>query len=413
MSLLVLEEEKMSSDQTDDMNVHTQFCLVSGEQMPNLLPIFQLGAKRVVLFATPQMSHQSELLKKTLRQRLPAIEVVPVNLDDAYDFNAISNTVLDELAKAETIIKTDNSNGEIVLNATGGTKVMVLAAVSIFSANGNRVFYLSEATNELIFLPIVGSNEAQITKAVSKPIRLLDYLAVYDVTVETQKEESPALSDGLFLELISRQQKYERGIAALNALAQAAFIGSKGKKIISTEMDTPPNSDLNKLLSYFEQEKLLKIDGKKITFTSEQARFAVNGGWFEDYTFKVVNSLRSHGVHDPEKNLRIAPQGQLIGKGADYEIDSCFMHNHTIYLVECKTCLMEDTKVTTPILNKLSAISQSLGKKVRSILISYQRVNPNAKARAANENIAVIDGNSICKLKIKLLDILTEKSPAS
>lgn len=403
----------MSSDQTDDLNVHTQFCLVSGEQMPNLLPIFQLGARRVVLFATPQMSHQSELLEKTLRQRLPAIEVVPVNLDDAYDFNAISNTVLDELAKAETIIKTNNSNGEIVLNATGGTKVMVLAAVSIFSANGNRVFYLSEATNELIFLPIVGSNEAQITKAVSKPIRLLDYLAVYDVTVETQKEESPALSDGLFKELILRQQKYERGIASLNALAQAAFIGSKGKKTISTEMDTPPNSDLNKLLSYFEQEKLLKVDGKKITFTSEQARFAVNGGWFEDYTFKVVNSLRSHGVHDPEKNLRIAPQGQLIGKGADYEIDSCFMHNHTIYLVECKTCLMEDTKVTTPILNKLSAISQSLGKKVRSILISYQRVNPNAKARAANENIAVIDGNSICKLKIKLLDILTEKSPAS
>lgn len=403
----------MSSDQTDDLNVHTQFCLVSGEQMPNLLPIFQLGARRVVLFATPQMSHQSELLEKTLRQRLPAIEVVPVNLDDAYDFNAISNTVLDELANAETIIKTNNSNGEIVLNATGGTKVMVLAAVSIFSANGNRVFYLSEATNELIFLPIVGSNEAQITKAVSKPIRLLDYLAVYDVTVETQKEESPALSDGLFDELILRQQKYERGIAALNALAQAAFIGSKGKKTISTEMDTPPNSDLNKLLSYFEQEKLLKVDGKKITFTSEQARFAVNGGWFEDYTFKVVNSLRSHGVHDPEKNLRIAPQGQLIGKGADYEIDSCFMHNHTIYLVECKTCLMEDTKVTTPILNKLSAISQSLGKKVRSILISYQRVNPNAKARAANENIAVIDGNSICKLKIKLLDILTEKSPAS
>lgn len=403
----------MSSDQTDDLNVHTQFCLVSGEQMPNLLPIFQLGARRVVLFATPQMSHQSELLEKTLRQRLPAIEVVPVNLDDAYDFNAISNTVLDELAKAETIIKTNNSNGETVLNATGGTKVMVLAAVSIFSANGNRVFYLSEATNELIFLPIVGSNEAQITKAVSKPIRLLDYLAVYDVTVETQKEESPALSDGLFDELILRQQKYERGIAALNALAQAAFIGSKGKKTISTEMDTPPNSDLNKLLSYFEQEKLLKVDGKKITFTSEQARFAVNGGWFEDYTFKVVNSLRSHGVHDPEKNLRIAPQGQLIGKGADYEIDSCFMHNHTIYLVECKTCLMEDTKVTTPILNKLSAISQSLGKKVRSILISYQRVNPNAKARAANENIAVIDGNSICKLKIKLLDILTEKSPAS
>lgn len=403
----------MSSDQTDDLNVHTQFCLVSGEQMPNLLPIFQLGARRVVLFATPQMSHQSELLEKTLRQRLPAIEVVPVNLNDAYDFNAISNTVLDELAKAETIIKTNNSNGEIVLNATGGTKVMVLAAVSIFSANGNRVFYLSEATNELIFLPIVGSNEAQITKAVSKPIRLLDYLAVYDVTVETQKEESPALSDGLFDELILRQQKYERGIAALNALAQAAFIGSKGKKTISTEMDTPPNSDLNKLLSYFEQEKLLKVDGKKITFTSEQARFAVNGGWFEDYTFKVVNSLRSHGVHDPEKNLRIAPQGQLIGKGADYEIDSCFMHNHTIYLVECKTCLMEDTKVTTPILNKLSAISQSLGKKVRSILISYQRVNPNAKARAANENIAVIDGNSICKLKIKLLDILTEKSPAS
>lgn len=403
----------MSSDQTDDLNVHTQFCLVSGEQMPNLLPIFQLGARRVVLFATPQMSHQSELLEKTLRQRLPAIEVVPVNLDDAYDFNAISNTVLDELAKAETIIKTNNSNGEIVLNATGGTKVMVLAAVSIFSANGNRVFYLSEATNELIFLPIVGSNEAQITKAVSKPIRLLDYLAVYDVTVETQKEESPALSDGLFKELILRQQKYERGIASLNALAQAAFIGSKGKKTISTEMDTPPNSDLNKLLSYFEQEKLLKVDGKKITFTSEQARFAVNGGWFEDYTFKVVNSLRSHGVHDPEKNLRIAPQGQLIGKGADYEIDSCFLHNHTIYLVECKTCLMEDTKVTTPILNKLSAISQSLGKKVRSILISYQRVNPNAKARAANENIAVIDGNSICKLKIKLLDILTEKSPAS
>ena len=413
MSLLALEEEKMSSDQADDLNVHTQFCLVSGEQMPNLLPIFQLGAKRVVLFATPQMSHQSELLKKTLRQRLPAIEVVTVNLVDAYDFNDIANTVLDELAKAETIIKTDDSNGEIVLNATGGTKVMVLAAVSIFSANGNRIFYLSEATNELIFLPIVGSNETQINKAVSKPIRLLDYLAVYDVTVEKQKEERPTLSNDLFQELISRQQKYEHGIAALNAIAQAALINSKGKRAISTEMDTPPNSELKMLLSCFEQEKLLRVDGTKITFPSEQARFTVNGGWFEDHAFNVVSGLRSHGVHDPEKNLRIAPQGQLIGKGADYEIDTCFMHNHTIYLVECKTCLMEDTKVTTPILNKLSAISQSLGKKVRSILISYQRLNPSARARAANENIAVIDGNSICRLRIKLLDILNENTATS
>ena len=74
---------------------------------------------------------------------------------------------------------------------------------------------------------------------------------------------------------------------------------------------------------------------------------------------------------------------------------------------------MEDTKVTTPILNKLSAISQSLGKKVRSILISYQRLNPSARARAANENIAVIDGNSICRLRIKLLDILNENTATS
>ena len=110
---------------------------------------------------------------------------------------------------------------------------MVLAAVSIFSANGNRIFYLSEATNELIFLPIVGSNETQINKAVSKPIRLLDYLAVYDVTVEKQKGERPTLSNDLFQELISRQQKYEHGIAALNAIAQASLINSKGKRAIS------------------------------------------------------------------------------------------------------------------------------------------------------------------------------------
>lgn len=394
--------------------IRAQVCLVSGQPMANLLPLFLLGADDVYLIVTPQMRDAAGSLEGTIKSRMPGCRIHLMELPNAYDFDAVVDAVYgildtDEKSCAGAAANLHSESGEIVLNATGGTKLMMLAAVRVFSEFEKKILYLSEETGDVLLLTpdsarALASGSGRSSTRIK--LRLKDYFMAHGFVWSVKAEAAVKASSAFYTELIARQQQHAQGVAALNALAQKALQNSRGQsgvRALRAEMESS-GSGIRYVLGLFQDEGVLAIKGSEVFFPDEARRFFANGGWLEDYAYDVVESME--GARMVEKNIRISSDGDDPVRKADYELDVSFLHGNKIVVVECKTCDMTSTKETMPILNKLSVIREKLGNTAVAVLVSYQRVNAAAKERAQKNGIYVIDGNSVCQLKARLRDIL-------
>ena len=125
-------------------SITTHVCLVSDQPAPNLLPLLDesLKPQRVVLLVTPQMKDKATYLERVIAPM--GIKVETIALDAAENFDDIQDKLLNLL--------TQEQSANIALNATGGTKWMVIAAQDVFRVNGSPVFYVSIENDTLLFL---------------------------------------------------------------------------------------------------------------------------------------------------------------------------------------------------------------------------------------------------------------------
>ncbi len=104
----------------------THLCLVSAQATPNLLPVLDEAwrPKKVVLACSAQMKHAAVGLRSVIQAKCPGLGVETLNLPNAYDYTALSDTFLTYLA--------EHADDNIALNVTGGTKLMAVAAQEVF-----------------------------------------------------------------------------------------------------------------------------------------------------------------------------------------------------------------------------------------------------------------------------------------
>lgn len=261
----------MTAENSEFLKIDTQVCLVSREPMPNLLPILHFSPRSVILIATPEMHENANRLKAVIHQNKPQLAVDVEYLSSAYDYDAIVETMFNVLIHVDKAAP----EGEIVLNATGGTKLMVLAAVSVFTANNKKIFYLNVENGEIIFIPVSGTDLMHSKQAIHIPISLVDYLKVHDYSVQKSDVPVRELSYDFFEQLVSQQQKFEQAIAAVNAVAQNALENFKARKGLGAEIQNADSSGFKRLLSIFQDEKLLFLQQNKVVFPDESARFTL------------------------------------------------------------------------------------------------------------------------------------------
>jgi len=87
-------------------NITTHVCLVSGQPLPNLIPLIdpELGVKRAILLVTPDMEQRAEWLKEVLQPRGIAVEIRKLN--DAWDFDGVQSEIM-ELLEAQKASQDD------------------------------------------------------------------------------------------------------------------------------------------------------------------------------------------------------------------------------------------------------------------------------------------------------------------
>ncbi|SDH36069.1 Card1-like endonuclease domain-containing protein [Nitrosomonas sp. Nm132] len=151
------------------MKFDSHLCLVSTQATPNLVPALDPSFQPsvVTLAVSEDMQEKACWLEKVLREQ--GVKVEKLNIPDPYDYNQCWECFAEWLGK--------QSDGG-ALNATGGTKVMAMAALDVFREEKKPVFYINIENDEVIRL-----DTREVPFTLPTKIRLKQYLEAHGYSV--------------------------------------------------------------------------------------------------------------------------------------------------------------------------------------------------------------------------------------
>jgi hypothetical protein len=380
----------------------THLCLVSAQATPNLLPLLDDAwrPKKVVLACSAQMKGAAQALRAVIQTKATGMVVETLELPNAYDYAALSDSFLSYLAEHES----DN----IALNVTGGTKLMAVAAQEAFRLAGKPVFYVNVETDEVLVIGQQATGHAPQPLRAKLKVHEMLRAHGYSVTTQEQPQITRELRD-LTARLVDRVSSAGRALGALNALARAARDNN-----LRVELNRDQSSlALGDIVALFADAGLLRQQGDMLIFKDEEARFFANGGWLEAHVYEALQSLRAQfeGLTDVAMGVRVAFGGQdprSGGKAKDKnEIDVAFLYRNTLHLIECKTANLAqggkgDDNKATEALYKMESLLKLGGLRTRGMVVDYRGQLASSEAdrqRAKESHIEIVAGAQLKDLK--------------
>lgn len=378
------------------MHIRTHLILVSAQPIPNLTPILDdnLRPQKVVMLVSPDMQERSVSLENIFKSR--GIRVERCLIDNPWDADCVSEQVLNLLI--------DYPNGDIALNATGGTKLMSIAAYDVFRSCELPIYYIHPEQDQLLWLW-----PKQPAQELADRLKLEDYLMAYgadQITLDRTGVIEPLRL--LSQHIIADIERYAPELGTLNYLALNADNAQ-----LSVEIEQGPQSKpiLWQLLELFEQAELCDINGHSLRFKNEQARFTCNGGWLEMHSYaQCLNLKKSLDIQDIACNITISrqPAGKATVKN---EMDIGLIKANRLHLIECKTKSYKDFEQGADVLYKLDSLRDLMGGlQGRALLVSFKCLDKISRARAKELNISICSHTELKNLQQHLQKWLTPNS---
>lgn len=273
--------------------------LVSDQTIPNVEFIKEFGGEDVsYLFITTAQKHeQLEWILKTTN--ILDYEMKEV---DAFD----QNDIITKLNSCKY------GNGEIILNITGGTKLMSLVINEYFKNLGARIYYLTGHSKTYLKL---FPNRGEQKFVLKTKLSLKEYLEANGFKIKPSEISCDFKKAESFLNYLTDKDNYERNKLVLRKLQSLR----SAKKFKVTDID-----GLQELL------KDLDYNSDKESLTKYEARY-ITGDWFEEYIYYRVKT--DLGLDDDEIGIGY----KLTKSNVQNEIDVLFVYNHKLYIIECKT----------------------------------------------------------------------------
>lgn len=368
-------------------------CMVSGQAVPNLIPVLatEFRPQEVVLLVTPSMKKTADALEKVIERA--CVKVQQIALADKYDMQAIKDQVFDLLINID--------KDKVALNVTGGTKLMAIGAYNLFHAEGYSSFYFTERDNSVIFL-----DDAEEATLVLQPpkLKIEDYLALHGHPVKkgcSVRHTTQFNLPDLWHELIRAAKDCAEPIKAINAAIAKSDRNALTVTMPKVVYDQQRHLDF--VIDLFEEAKLLQQKNGKLQFTDLESKKYVGGGWFEDYVFTQVKSIK--GIQDVALNIELENQDKNIHQ--HNELDVVVLANNALHVIECKTSNLAN-KDASDILYKLATFDKLGGLKTRQALVSYHPIASNnngnnpTRDRAKGLGIHLLEHTHLSGLKTEL-----------
>ena len=350
-------------------------CLVSRQTLQNLLPILQYRPQRVLFLSTKEEDASREILEAILRDRDIVCEP-PVYLD-AYDPAAITQVcaaVRDRLREEPLIV-----------NLTGGTKVMSLATYRVFTQIPCEIVYTDTLNSRLLIL----HPEGREPQPLRGDLDIFTYLQANGYVASTrprplwEKHSTLSAFIGHNIMALSPFLWALRGRIGQGSdlYARLSFLPQQGKGLSSLKgrplSGLAPEAD--QLLRYGKEAGLLHrftttANSVELTLTDAAARAYCCGGWLEDYVEEVAQSA---GFDQVARGVALHWSAHTTTEKD--ELDVVILHRYRLHVLSCKTGAYKDH------IYELESLSKRAGGLFASaaLVISDERrsVTPSLRTR--------------------------------
>lgn len=283
----------------------TIFCLVSRQSMANVLPVLMFKPQQVVLFSTPEENRSADHLEKLFQ--LKKIKVQRVDGLDAYNYLKFKDEVKQHLK---------NFEGEIILNVTGGTKLMALAAYEAFAEANKKIIYCDTEHQHIISLmPDYKIENLQAD------ISIDDYLLSYGYHIKETKDLSLVEKFYPLFEFIINKNLMQEFVSFFKVVRES-FVENYPKTSIASKNRNfffSKNFD-NYSIQYNPFNK------KSITIHSSDYK---SGDWLEYYVYYM---LKVHYKLNPLTGVKI-----ISDENVENEIDVLVLKDYKLYNYSCKS----------------------------------------------------------------------------
>lgn len=392
-----------------DMKIH--IALVSAQILPNLIPILMERPDRVLLMVTPEMAARrlDRRLEKLLKEQGIGVELY-LDVPDAglREIKAYADALADRLIE-------EQAHAEIVLNATGGTKLMSFGFVEAFRGIAAHILYTDTAHRRIEYLP-----NAQASVPEPTPMgNVLDvplYLAAQGFRfrraasdeVSWREVVSQRKATCKFLGKHIADPNLQTFIGAMNRLVDRALENIPGTyedRLVAPDQafETVPFGIWAKALGELVKAGLItwQDSSPDVTFTSIEAARFVRGGWLEEYTWHTVKDA---GAFD----TRLSVEGVWADtRKTINEFDVLACHINQLLFIECKTPRIGPNN-ENEIIYKLDSLSQDArGLFGDTWLLSARQPSDVLIERARQVRVRLIGPDELANLRELVLEWLS------
>lgn len=360
-------------------------CIATGQNLANLIPALQLKASRVVVLETAEMRTSASNLKRTLESHGIQVERKP--FDDS-----TPETIQASAQK----IGMENGEGSVILNVTGGHKLMTLAMAKEMEeiADDLHLLYAETRHQRIDWLkPTPAMQDMEDVLKVDDFLLVQGYSRVRSSDRDGHWQVDAQARATLTRKLGDESDKLARFFGALNKLAQQAMPDKDRNKPFRPEQDfdfAPGGRSAEVLVQARQLNLLAWDDDTEIVFASEDAAAYFGGGWLEEF---VWLKLRGLNPSDFATNLVVKP----IGAEVENELDAVVAHRNRLLLVECKTLRFgRDPAKDADYIYKLAQLSKQLGGSMaNSLLLSARPVDELVVERARQYGVAILAAGNV------------------
>lgn len=361
--------------------------LVSEQTVPNIIVADHFKPDFLLFVTTDDMEKRGkseailETLKKRGRDYTEACEKLVV----------APNSIIDLQTKVSNWYSQCNEEYQFVVNLTGGTKLMSIAAYDLFTDFGSEMIYVPIPKNEYL-IPFPKRRPKEPIKMPER-LSVSEYLTAHGVSIQNEahlqriKEEASArreLTNFIFANYLAVEGFLKWFWVETNGMNKKAL--KKGCSF--SGKFTRQNPEQETLLDLLGFEKTDDTVSRTI---GEQDWRYIRGGWLEERLFLAISETAPAAV---DIQLGIYCRD---AKGNTNEFDVLYTWENSLFLVECKS-LEAKEDAEKDFLYKLGALRRQFGLTPRAylattsgkILDSDGKIKPHLLERATQFQTTII-----------------------
>jgi hypothetical protein len=310
--------------------------LVGGNPLPNYLSALALRPDKIVLVHSPQTQRAAENLQRTLTNALEwRTEIELACVPDAASAAEVRQTL-------KRLMGSHSRGWHILLNYTGGTKVMAASAARVFYENGGNsadASYLDDGGPDASPRLRFDNGEVRtLSELQTPPLALETVLNLHGCRLQrsTRKEPAPKRED---VNEIARKVLSEPGLAGrLHRQMKEAFPKEDPQRCLETPFD-PQALDLQLSIGKFPtEEQIGGLSRQERESWFQQWRRFLSGCWLEDWVASRIREtgLLSEGC-EVVSGFYVFRRGAGESRPPQSEIDVALVRNYRSYFISCTT----------------------------------------------------------------------------